>query len=161
MAAFSPCSHTIQIKGCRMHTLRVKPAFWLLLASLCLGVQIAPAIAADGDQYLGTWSGTWRGDDSSGHFQLTLERGSEGKVTGSIAVSQDGGGGSDYTAKLKSAGFVGDKFAAAYEPPDGQSEINLKGTFSPKGADGDWSLGAKDRPANPAVATGTWKIAKK
>ena len=76
-------------------------------------------------------------------------------------VSQDGGGGSDYTAKLKSAGFVGDKFAAAYEPPDGQSEVNLKGTFSPNGADGDWSVGAKDQPANPAVATGTWKIAKK
>jgi hypothetical protein len=144
-----------------MRMQRIKPAFWLLLASLWLGAQIAPAVAADGDQYLGTWSGTWRGDDSSGHFQLTLERGSEGKVTGSIAVSQDGGGGSDYTAKLKSAGFTGDKFAAAYEPPDGQSEINLKGTFSPNGADGDWSLGAKAQPANPAVATGTWKIAKK
>jgi hypothetical protein len=144
-----------------MHTLRVKPAFWLLLAGVWLGSLAVPAIAADGDQYLGTWAGTWRGDDSSGHFRLTLERGSEGKVTGSIAVSQDGGGGSDYTAKLKSAGFVGDKFAAAYEPPDGQSEIKLKGTFSPNGADGDWSLGAKDQPANPAMTTGTWKITKK
>jgi hypothetical protein len=146
-----------------MHTLRVKPAFWLLLASLWLGAQIAPVIAADGDQYLGTWSGTWRGDDSSGHFQLTLERGSEGKVTGSIAVSQDGaaGGDSDYTAKLKSAGFVGDKFAATYEPPDGQSEISFKGTFSPNGADGNWSLGAKNQPASPAVTAGTWKITKK
>ena len=144
-----------------MQTLKIKPALWLLLSSLWLGALAAPAIAADGDQYLGTWTGTWQGDNSSGHFQLNLERGSEGKVTGSIAVSQDGGGGSDYTAKLKSADFTGNKFAAAYEPPDGQSQINLKGTFTPQGADGDWSLGAKDQPASPAMTSGTWKITKK
>jgi len=44
-------------------------------------------------------------------FSSRWSAASEGKVTGSIAVSQDGGGGSDYTAKLKSAWFVGDKFA--------------------------------------------------
>src|SRR5580704_8525377 len=136
-------------------------AAWLLLASICLGLAVAPALAADGDQYLGTWSGTWAGaDGSSGHFQLNLARGGDGKLTGSIAVSQDGGGGSDYTAKLKNAGFMGDKFSAAYEPPDGQSDINMKGTFSAKGGDGEWSLGAKDQPSSPAVASGTWKIAK-
>jgi hypothetical protein len=141
--------------------MRIQFNAWLLLASVCLAVLVAPARAADGDQYLGAWSGTWAGaDNSSGHFQLNLERGSDGKLTGSIAVSQDGGGGSDYTAKLKQAAFAGDKFSAAYEPPDGQSEISMKGTFGPKGGDGDWSLGAKDQPSNPAVATGTWKIAK-
>jgi hypothetical protein len=144
-----------------MQTRQIKPAFWLLLASIWLGALTAPAIAADGDQYLGTWTGTWQGDNSSGHFRLNLERGSDGKVAGSIAVSQDGGGGSDYSAKLKSADFTGDKFAAAYEPPDGQSQINLKGTFTPQGADGDWSLGAKDQPAGPAMTAGTWKITKK
>jgi len=142
----------------RMH-IHLKSTVWLL-ASLCFAASAAPATAADGDQCLGKWSGTWAGaDNSSGHFQLTLERGNDGKLTGSIAVSQDGGGGSDYTAKLKKAAFAGDKFTAAYEPPDGQSEINMKGTFGPKGGDGNWSLGAKDQPSNPAVATGTWKIA--
>jgi hypothetical protein len=141
--------------------LSMKTAALLLLASIGFGAPIAPVLAADGDQYLGTWSGSWAGaDGSSGHFQLNLERGSDGKLTGSIAVSQDGGGGSDYTAKLKNAGFAGDKFTAAYEPPDGQSEINMKGTFGSKGGDGDWSLGAKDQPSSPAVASGTWKIAK-
>jgi hypothetical protein len=140
---------------------QLKAAVLLLLASICFAAPIAPALAADGDQYLGTWSGSWAGaDGSSGHFQLNLERGSDGKLTGSIAVSQDGGGGSDYTSKLKNAGFVGDKFSAAYEPPDGQSEIHMKGTFASKGGDGDWSLGAKDQPSSPAVASGTWKIAK-
>ena len=141
--------------------LQMNTAVLLLLASIFFGAHIAPALAADGDQYLGSWSGTWAGaDGSSGHFQLNLERGSDGKLTGSIAVSQDGGGGSDYTAKLKNAGFAGDKFTAAYEPPDGQSDINMKGTFGAKGGDGEWSLGAKDQPSSPAVASGTWKIAK-
>jgi len=139
----------------------IKITFWLLLASVCLGAAVAPALAADGDQYLGTWSGTWAGaDNSSGHFQLTLQKGSDGKLTGSIAVTQDGGGGSDYSAPLKNAAFAGDKFTAAYEPPDGQSEINMKGTFGAKGGDGDWSLGAKNQPSSPAVAGGTWKISK-
>jgi hypothetical protein len=135
--------------------------FWLLLASIFLGASVAPALAADGDLYLGVWAGTWAGaDNSSGHFQLTLERGSDGKLGGSIAVSQDGGGGSDYTAKLKNAAFAGDKFTAAYEPPDGQSEISMKGTFGAKGGDGDWSLSPKAQPSSPALASGTWKIAK-
>ncbi|HEV7357164.1 MAG TPA: hypothetical protein VGN99_04165 [Steroidobacteraceae bacterium] len=143
-----------------MRIRRMNYRFWLLLVTLGLGASFGPAVAADGDQYLGTWAGTWAGDNSSGHFQLMLERGSDGKLTGSIAVTQDSGGGSDYTAKLKDASFAGDKFTAAYDPPDGQSQINMKGTFRAKGGDGDWSLGAKAQPSNPALATGTWKISK-
>jgi hypothetical protein len=141
--------------------IKLNTAVLLLLASICVGWLIAPATAADGDPYLGVWSGSWAGaDGSSGHFQLNLERGSDGKLSGSIAVSQDGGGGSDYTSKLKNAAFAGDKFTAAYEPPDGQSEIDMKGTFGSKGGDGEWSLVAKNQPSSPAVASGTWKIAK-
>jgi hypothetical protein len=61
---------------------------------------------------------------------------------------------------LKNAAFAGDNFTAAYEPPDGQSEIHMKGDFGAKGGNGEWSLGAKDQPSSPAVASGTWKIAK-
>jgi hypothetical protein len=142
-----------------MRNQKIKTGFWLLLASVMFSACIAPAMAADGDQYLGSWAGTWAGQDgSSGHFQLTLQRGADGKLGGSIAVSQEGG--SDYTAPLKNTAFAGDKFTAAYEPPDGQSEINMKGTFGAKGGDGDWALGPKNQPANPPLAAGTWKIAK-
>jgi hypothetical protein len=159
MAAFSLLAHYSNKE--KPHAYATSQSRFLAAAIEHLAGRVGRAGHRRRDQYLGTWSGTWRGDDSSGHFQLTLERGSEGKVTGSIAVSQDGGGGSDYTAKLKSAGFVGDKFAAAYEPPDGQSQVNLKGTFTPQGADGDWSVGAKDQPESPAATAGTWKITKK
>ena len=93
--------------------MRIQFNAWLLLASICLWSAVTPARAADGDQYLGTWAGTWAGTDgSSGHFQRNLERSGDGKLTGSIAVTQDGGG-------------------------------------------GEWSLGAKDQPSSPAVASGT------
>jgi hypothetical protein len=144
-----------------MRIQHIKLGFWLLLASVCLGASASPVLAADGDQYVGSWAGTWAGTDgSSGRFQLTLQRGSDAKITGSIAVSQDGGGGSDYTAPLKNAAFAGDKFTAAYEPPDGQSEITMKGTFGAKAGDGDWSLGPKNQPSAPPFAGGTWKISK-
>src|SRR5450631_1915076 len=114
-----------------MRTKKFNCLAWLFLVSVCMGAQIAPAAAADGDQYLGTWNGTFLGDDTSGHFELTLQRGADGKLTGSIAVRTDGDSNSDYTASLKSASFAGDKFTAVYEPPaDGQSVISLTGTFN-------------------------------
>jgi hypothetical protein len=135
--------------------------FWLLLASITLSAAVTPVRAADGDPYLGSWAGTWNGQDgSSGHFTLTLQRGGDGKLGGSIAVSQDGGGGSDYTSPLKNTAFAGDKFTAAYEPPDGQSEIILKGTFAAQGGAGDWSLGAKAQPSAAPFASGSWKVVK-
>jgi hypothetical protein len=144
-----------------MRNQKTKLGLWLLLANVIFGASICAALAADGDQYLGSWAGTWAGQDgSSGHFQLTLQRGADGKLAGSIAVSQDGGAGSDYTSALKNAAFAGDKFTAAYEPPDGQSEINMKGTFGAKSGDGDWALGAKNQASNPPLAAGTWKISK-
>jgi hypothetical protein len=132
-----------------------------LLVGLWLVANALPARAADGDQYLGKWSGTYEGGDTTGNFQLAFERGSDGKLIATISVAQDGGGGQDYSVKMKSAAFVGDKFAGAYDPPgDSQSEINLKGTFGANAGNGDWSLGAKDKPSSPAVASGTWKLAK-
>jgi hypothetical protein len=144
-----------------MHAQNLHRLVWILLATAWLAAQPVPAGAADGDQYLGKWTGTYQGDNTSGHFELILERGSAGLITGTIAVSGDGGGAADYSAKLKSAAFAGDTFTAAYDPPgDDQTQINLKGTFNPKGGDGDWSVSAKAQPASPPVATGTWKISK-
>jgi hypothetical protein len=144
-----------------MRTRRFAPLAGVLLALIWLSAQQSPAAAADGDPYLGKWTGTFLGESTAGHFELDLQRGSEGAVTGTITVSTDGDSNSDYTAKLKSASFTGNKFSAVYEPPgDGQTEINLKGIFNPKGADGDWSVNPKAQPTAVPVATGTWKIIK-
>lgn len=59
---------------------------WVLLAALWLVAHALPAAAADGDQYLGKWTGTYQGDNTSGHFELILERGSAGLITGTPAT---------------------------------------------------------------------------
>jgi hypothetical protein len=132
-----------------------------LLIGLWLTASALPARAADGDQYLGKWAGTYEGGDATGHFQLAFERGSDGKLLATLSVDDDGGGGQGYSVKMKSAAFTGDKFAGAYDPPgDNQTEINLKGTFSANAGSGDWSLGARDKPSSPPAASGTWKLTK-
>jgi hypothetical protein len=133
-----------------------------LLLTAWVAVSALPSHVVDGDLYLGKWAGTYEGGDTTGNFQLAFERGGDGKLIATISVAQDGGGGGqDYSVKMKSAAFVGDKFSGTYDPPgDNQSEINLKGTFSANAGSGDWSLGAKDKPSSPAVASGTWKLAK-
>jgi hypothetical protein len=144
-----------------MRTQIFKPIAWLL-ASLWIGMQIAPAMAADGDPYIGIWSGTWEGQDSSGRFELTLKRDADGKIAGTILVNTDGGSTPDYTASLRNASFTGDKFSASYDPPgDNQGRIRMTGLFNLSGADGDWRLVSRDEPGRPSIANGNWKASKK
>jgi hypothetical protein len=144
-----------------MRTQKFKPIAWLL-ASIWLGMQFAPAAAADGDSYLGVWTGTWEAQDSSGRFEFTFKRVGDGKITGTIAVTTDGGANADYTVPLKNPAFKGDKFSAAFDPPgDNRGEINLTGIFNPSGAGGEWLAVATDEPAHPSIANGTWKVSKK
>src|SRR4051794_37799381 len=60
--------------------------------------QEKPAQAADA--YVGTWAGTWTSEDGgSGTVELTLEKGADGKPSGSIKSS---GGDADHAAPFKS-----------------------------------------------------------
>jgi hypothetical protein len=115
------------------------------------------AAAADGDQYLGTWKGTWEGGGGSGRFDMVLARGSDGKLAATVSVGTDMG---DYNAAFSTVTMSGGKLAGAYDyPPDPQGEVTIAGSFEPKNATGTWSLGAKGQPGGQSIA-GTWKVAK-
>jgi hypothetical protein len=115
------------------------------------------AVAADGDQYAGTWKGTWEGAGAGGRFDLTFAKGSDGKIAASVSVGTDMG---DYNAKFSTVTITGDKLAGAYDyPPDPQGEVIITGSFDAKIATGTWSLGAKGKPGGQAIA-GTWKVTK-
>lgn len=132
-----------------------------MLASIWLAAQFTVAAPAGENKYLGKWSGTYAGQNASGHIDMSLERGREGVITGTVMVTANPGQGFDYTAKFKSASFDGAKFTAIYDPRgDGQTEITLKGVFDPKTAAGDWSMTAKAQPTGEPVAAGTWTIAR-
>jgi hypothetical protein len=118
---------------------------------------VGAALAADGDQYVGTWKGTWEGAGAGGRFDLTFARGSDGKIAASVSVGTDMG---DYTAKFGSVAVAADKLTGAYDyPPDAQGEVTIMGSFDAKNASGTWSLGAKGQPGGQAIA-GTWKVSK-
>jgi len=131
----------------------------LLLAAVWIGIGNYAIAAIDGDQNIGTWTGTWEGGGSGGKFDLTFQLGADGKLAGGVAVGTDMG---DYTSKFSKISFAGNKLTATYDYPlDAQGEISVSGTFDAGNASGTWALGAKGQSDSPAVATGTWKIAKK
>jgi hypothetical protein len=126
-----------------------------ILAGLLLATIAA---AVDGDPYIGTWAGTWEGG-GTGRFELTFQLGSDGKLTGGVAVGTDMG---DYTAKFTKISFAGNKLTATYDYPlDTQGEVSVSGTFDASKASGTWGLGAKGQSDSQAMASGTWTIAKK
>ena len=138
----------------RLHKVAVSA---LLLVSMWTAVQIGVALAADGDQYVGAWKGTWEGAGAGGRFDMTFARGSDGKIAASVSVGSEMG---DYNAKFHTVTLAADKLAGAYDyPPDPQGEVTITGSFDAKNATGTWSLAAKGQPGGQAIA-GTWKVTK-
>ena len=140
-----------------MRPQKITVAAIAMLALIWAAGQFGVALAADGDQYIGTWKGTWEGAGAGGRFDLTFAKGSDGKLAASVSVGTEMG---DYNAKFSAVTVTGDKLAGAYDyPPDPQGEVTITGSFDPKSAIGTWSLGAKGQPGGQAIA-GTWKVTK-
>jgi hypothetical protein len=140
-----------------MRNLRIAGAAMVVLAAVCAAVPLKLAAAADGDQYVGTWKGTWEGGGGSGRFDMTLARGGDGKLAVTVSVGTDMG---DYNAAFSTATLAAGKLAGAYDyPPDPQGEVIIAGSFEPKNATGTWTLGPKGQPGGQSIA-GTWKVAK-
>lgn len=140
-----------------MRTRKFAVVAFFVLTSVWAALQFGVASAADGDQYVGTWKGTWEGAGAGGRFDLTFARGSDGKLAASVSVGTDMG---DYNAKFSTVSLTAAKLAGAYDyPPDPQGEVTITGSFDAKNATGTWSLGAKGQPGGQAIA-GTWKVSK-
>jgi hypothetical protein len=140
-----------------MRPQKIAVAAAMMLAIMWAAGQFGVAFAADGDQYIGAWKGTWEGAGAGGRFDLTFAKGSDGKLAASVSVGTDMG---DYNAKFSTTTVTGDRLAGAYDyPPDPQGEVTITGSFDGKNAVGTWSLGAKGKPGGQAIA-GTWKVIK-
>jgi hypothetical protein len=141
-----------------MRHARIAVAAIALLASLWIGIQLHAADAVDGQEYVGSWRGSWEGGGGSGRFDLTLTLGTDGKLGGAVAVGTDQG---DYTAKFSKLSFDGNKMTGTYDYPlDAQGEISITASFDAKSATGTWALGAKGQPGQ-SLADGTWKTDRK
>lgn len=132
--------------------------FWLsllIVGVLCRAAPSAVQGSPAGEPYLGTWTGTWEGGGSGG-FELTLEKGKDGAVTGKVSVT----GEPTYKAVLKTVSFEGKKMSATYDfPPDEGGEVRLSATFDGGSASGTWSL--RDKANGNEIAEGTWTVSRK
>jgi hypothetical protein len=129
---------------------------WLFIfGAMCSAAQRGSESGAAGEQFLGTWAGTWDRAGSGG-FELTLEKGKDGAMTGKVSVT----GEPTYKATFNALSFDGKKMSAKYDfPPDAGGEVVLAASFDGKTATGTWSL--REKASGNEVATGTWTVTRK
>jgi hypothetical protein len=137
--------------------LRTTRSIWLCL--ILLGsIGSAPGAvqgSQPGEEFVGTWTGTWEGGGTGG-FELTLEKGKDGAVTGKVSVT----GEPTYKATIKTLSFDGKKMTAVYDfPPEPAIEVRLAATFEGAKATGTWS--AREAGGGNELAAGTWTVARK
>jgi hypothetical protein len=128
---------------------------WLILVGvIASAAQSGGNQGAPGEEFIGTWAGTWEGA-GSGTFELTIDKGKHGDLTGSISVTGEGA----YKAAFKTLSFDGKKMNATYDfPPNEAIEVALSGSFDGKNATGTWS--AREKGA-AEVAAGSWTVASR
>ena len=130
---------------------------WLvILGAMCSAAQRGAEGSSSGEQFVGTWTGTWDAGGSGGGFELTVEKGKDGVVGGRVSVT----GEPTYKATLKALSFDGKKMSAKYDfPPDEGGEVLLEASFDGNAAKGTWSL--REKANGNEVATGGWSVARK
>jgi len=137
---------------------RKRSCIWLwvfVFGAMCAAAQRGGEGPSSGEQFLGTWTGTWAGAGTGG-FELTLEKGQDNAVTGRVSVT----GEPTYKAALKTCTFDGRKLSATYDfPPDEAGEVVLAASFEDKSAKGTWSL--REKASGNEVASGTWTVTRK
>src|SRR5918994_4047543 len=85
-------------------------AWVLVLGTICSAAQRGGEGPPPGEQFLGTWTGTWEGSGSGG-FELALEKDKNGAVGGRVSVT----GEPTYKATIKSLSFDGKKMSGKYD----------------------------------------------
>jgi hypothetical protein len=130
---------------------------WLVIfGAVCSAAQRGAEGSSSGEQFVGTWTGTWDAGDSGGGFELTVEKGKDGVVGGRVSVT----GEPTYKATLKALSFEGKKMSAKYDfPPDEGGEVLLEASFDGNAAKGTWSL--REKANGNEVAAGGWSAARK
>ena len=138
--------------------MRIRYGIWLwliLFGALCTATQSGGDRSAPGEQFLGTWTGTWDGAGTGG-FELTLEKNKDGALGGRVSVT----GEPAYKAALRTVAFDGKKMNAKYDfPPDERAEVVLDLTFGEQSAKGTWLL--REKGSTGQVADGTIAVSRK
>ena len=130
-------------------------AIWLCVMILGAAAAASHQAAAD-DVRVGTWTGTWEGEGSTGGFELTIEKSKEGLLAGRVSVT----GEPTYKATLKTLSIEAEKLSATYDfTPAPEAEVVLAATIDGGKCKGTWIL--REKAGGTTAAQGTWSVAKK
>jgi hypothetical protein len=131
---------------------------------MCLSLFGAAAVAAQrgaegtppGEQFVGTWTGTWEGGGGTGGIELTLEKAKDGSIAGRVSVT----GEPSYKTAIGKLSFEGSKMTAQYDfPADESIAVMSVTTFEGNTGKGTWA--ARVKASGEDVATGTWTMSRK
>jgi hypothetical protein len=122
----------------------------MALAVLVLGPG-SGVLAGATEGFTGTWSGTWTGG-TGGEFQMTIAEAEGAGISGSIRL-QPADGQSAYTADLTSVAVESGALTVTFDPPDGQSQVTMKGRLLEGKAEGTYDVLVHEQ----IVETGTWE----
>ena len=138
--------------------MRTRPGLWIcvfLAGVLCSAGATAAGQDAAGEQFRGTWSGTWEASGAGGGFELTLEK-TGGAPGGRVSVT----GEPTYTAALSAVSFDGNKMTAKYDFPAAEgAEVLLSGAFEGSQVTGTWSV--REKASGTEAVSGTWSATRK
>jgi len=120
----------------------MRKSLFVILSLLCFClVGLAQAQQGPGEKNLvGAWTGSW-GGGSSGSFEMTIAKGADGKLGGSITPKPEGG--ESYTASFKSVALAEGKVTMKLADPNDEVEITLEATLDGSALKGTYVVRVK------------------
>jgi hypothetical protein len=122
----------------------------ILVMLFALPVTMARGHASE-DALVGKWTGTYDGGGTPGKYAMTLARDAAKKLTGSLDVMPEGGGG--YNVPFKSVEATGQAVVLKYDSPEGNAVVQIDVLIEGTSLTGTWK--ALDPANNAVVAEGT------
>jgi hypothetical protein len=138
----------------------MRKTLFAILALACLSATVAAqAQKATEKDLIGTWTGKWTGG-STGAFDLTVTKGADGKLGGSVSPKPDNG--DPYTSPLTSVVFADGKATMKCNDPAGEVEITMEATIEGSTIKGEYIVRAKadGSEAERGTFTGSKKAQK-
>lgn len=132
-----------------------KNLFVMLLCFCLMGLAQAQQAASETD-LVGTWAGSWSGD-SNGTFELTITKGADGKLGGTLTPKPEGE--EAHTNTLSSVTLADGKVTIKISSPTDEVEITLEATFDSSALKGTYSV--RSKADKTEVDHGTIKASKK
>jgi hypothetical protein len=123
--------------------------------TFCLLAAAGQKDASD-NKLIGKWAGIW-GGGSSGKFEMTVSKNSEGKLAATLIATPDQG--QPNTMVAKSVEQTAENIKIIFEGGGGEVDVLLVGTLDGQDLKGSYSV--RNKPQGEEVESGTWSAAKK